>query len=239
MESGHIPARFSIMKICLSFLKCILNENPEAMIYKFLQLQYENPTKGDWASNCTKDLQFLEIDLSLEEIKNIPKVKFHNMLKMSIEKKALQYLLDKQRRKGSDIVYKQLQMSEYLMPNSESLSIEEKRNIFEIRNEMVYIPANFSSSEKIEKCICGEKEDMRHIYYCKYLNKREEEVIPYEEIFKEDVESQSKVDKRFENNFKQREKLINVNNEKNEEIITHAILCDPLSSLLEYSNGNK
>ena len=76
---------------------------------------------------------------------------------------------------------------------------------------------------------------MRHIYYCKYLNKREEEVIPYEEIFKEDVESQSKVYKRFENNLKQREKLINMNNEKNEEIITHAILCDPLSSLLEYS----
>ena len=102
---------------------------------------------------------------------------------------------------------------------------------------MVYIPANFSSTEKIEKCICGEKEDMRHIYYCKYLNKREEEVIPYEEIFKEDVESQSKVYKRFENNFKQREKLINMNNENNEEIISHAILCDPLSSLLEYSNG--
>ena len=53
---------------------------------------------------------------------------------------------------------------------------------------MIYIPANFSSSLKIEKCMCVEKEDMRHIYYYIYLNKREEEVIPYEEIFKEDVE---------------------------------------------------
>ena len=76
LESGHIPARSSIMKIRLSFLKCILNENPESMIYKFLKLQYQNPTKGDWASNCTTDLKLLEIDLSLEKIKNMPKIKF-------------------------------------------------------------------------------------------------------------------------------------------------------------------
>ena len=61
---------------------------------------------------------------------------------------------------------------------------------------MIYIPANFSSSLKIEKCMCVEKEDMRHIYYYIYLNKREEEVITYEEIFKEDIKLQSKYEQR-------------------------------------------
>ena len=116
------------------------------------------------------------------------------------------------------------------MPNNENLSIEDKRKIFEIRNEMVFIPANFSSSEKIEKCICGEKEDMRHIYSCKYLNNNKEEILT------EDVKLQSKVHKRFEYNMKQREKLRDMNNHESN---SHAILRDPLSSLLEYSNGNK
>ena len=165
----------------------------------------------------------------------MPKIKFHNILKKSIEKKALSYLLNKQGRKGSNIKYTHLEMSEYLMPNNENLSIDDKRKIFEIRNEMVFIPANLSSSEKIEKCICGEKEDMMHIYSCKYLNNNEE-VIPYEEILKEDVKLQSKVHKRFENNMKQREKLRDMNNHESN---SHAILRDPLSSLLEYSNGDK
>ena len=69
----------------------------------------------------------------------------------------------------------------------------------------------------------------------KYLNNNEE-VIPYEEILKEDVKLQSKVHKRFENNMKQREKLRDMNNHESN---SHAILRDPLSSLLEYSNGNK
>ena len=123
LESGHFPARFAIMKIRLSFLKCILNENPESMIYKFLKLQYQNPTKGDWASNCTTDLKLLEIDLSLEKIKNMPKIKFQNILKISIEKKALSYLLNKQGRKGSNIKYTHLEMSECLMLNNENFSI--------------------------------------------------------------------------------------------------------------------
>ena len=73
------------------------------------------------------------------------------------------------------------------------------------------------------------------MYSCKYL-KKEEEVLPYQEILKEDVELQSKVHKRFENNMKQREKFRDmINHESN----SHAILRDPLSSLLEYSNGNK
>ena len=61
-------------------------------------------------------------------------------------------------------------------------------------------------------------------------------ILLYEEILKEDVELQSKVHKRFENNMKQREKLRNKNNDKSN---SNAILRDPLFSLLEYSNGNE
>ena len=53
-------------------------------------------------------------------------------------------------------------MSEFLLPFNSSLNIEEKRKLFETRNRMTKIPYNFGQKE--EKCICGEVEDIQHIY---------------------------------------------------------------------------
>ena len=109
-------------------------------------------------------------------------------------------------------------MSEYLQPNDE-LSIENQRSIFSIRNRMVDIPSNFSSKEENEsKCLCGEMEDMKHIYYCKYLNSEDPEES-YEKLFGENIQIQAKVFKRFENNLIRREKLLKNPNENE---------CDPL-----------
>ena len=73
LETGHIPARFAIKKARLLFLKAILEESQESLIYKFLILQLQNPTKGDWASTCIQDLKDLEICLTFEEIKKMSK----------------------------------------------------------------------------------------------------------------------------------------------------------------------
>ena len=53
-------------------------------ISKFLQLQIENLTRGDRASNCINDLEEFKINLSFEEIKMISKAKFNQMLKNAI-----------------------------------------------------------------------------------------------------------------------------------------------------------
>ena len=63
------------------------------------------------------------------------------MLKKSIQVKALQYLHSKQRSKGQEIQYSELKMAEYLMPNFENISIEDRQNIFEVRNRMLPIPS--------------------------------------------------------------------------------------------------
>ena len=60
-------------------------------------------------------------------------------------------------------------MSEYLQPFNNSITVEQKREMFAVRNKMINIPANFSS--KIEsKCECGKPEDMQHIYDCEKYN---------------------------------------------------------------------
>ena len=137
LESGQFPARFAIMKCRLLFLKCLLEENPESLIYQFLKLQFENPTKGDWASSCFNDLRALEINLSLEEIKNITKKQFKDILKQSINQKAFEYLENKRRSKGKEIRYTGLKMAEYLQPGYVNISLNEQRGIFSLRNRMI------------------------------------------------------------------------------------------------------
>ena len=90
-------------------------------------------------------------------------------------------------------------MAEYLMPHNNKISIEEKRKLFSIRNNMIEIGNNFG---KNENCMfCKTKEDMNHIYSCKYLNKKKNE-IPYERIFNGSLSEQLKILKIFEQNMK-------------------------------------
>ena len=92
---GIFPARFQIIKMRIMFLKDILNEKEESLIRKFYELQVKNPTRGDWASTCDKDLDQLGINLSTEEIRNMKRNQFKNMLKEKIEKLAFKYLIEK------------------------------------------------------------------------------------------------------------------------------------------------
>ena len=97
-----------------------------------------------------KDLKKLKLSLSLKEIKEMTKYKFTNILKESIKKSALIYLVEKQGKKGKEIQYKELEMAEYLIPNCK-LTIEEKKEMFAIRNKMTNIPSNFTKSNIIHK----------------------------------------------------------------------------------------
>ena len=124
-------------------------------LYKFLKLQLENPTRGDWASSCQSNLRDLKISLSFEEIRDMTKKQFNIILKESILKRAFEYLIAKRGSKGQEIYYSELKMSDYLQPGYANITITEQRSIFSIRNRMIEIPANFQSRNKIEKCRCG------------------------------------------------------------------------------------
>ena len=99
------------------------------MIYKFFQLQVENPTRGDWVSACLKDLKELKIEKSFEEIRQMTKLKYKNLLKKMMNENALNYLIKKKGIKGKEINYTNLEMAEYLKPCSK-ISVNEKKKTF-------------------------------------------------------------------------------------------------------------
>ena len=110
--------------MCLLYLKYILEQSEEALLRKFFQLQIDEPTKGDWGSQCIIDLQELEITETFDEIKEMSKTKFTRLRKSRIEVNALKYLKNKRKSKGKEIEYTELEMAEYLQPTNDKLSIE-------------------------------------------------------------------------------------------------------------------
>ena len=123
LESGHVPTRFAIKKARLLFQTNILEEKEDSTIRKFLMLQFEQPSKGDWASSCTQDLEELGINLSLEDIRKISKYTYRKLIKKAIQDKAFTYLTAKTKSKGQEIKYEELKMADYLSPGYEKLTI--------------------------------------------------------------------------------------------------------------------
>ena len=199
LETGHIPARLEIQKTRLLYLQYILQQPEDSSLLKFLLLQFEFPTRGDWASTCTTDMRKLKIELTLDEIRIMTKYKFTKLLKEKIHVSALEYLTEKQGIKGQEIRYTCMEMSEYLLPTTKKLSISEKRKMFAIRNKMIDIPSNFSSSSEKIECLCGEIENMEHVYKC------EKEVeLPYEKVYNGNLEEQSEIFRIFEKQLDRR-----------------------------------
>ena len=64
----------------------------------------------------------------------------------------------------------EIRNAEYLQPINKKLNIENKQDMFAIRNIMVDVKSNFNQKNKKPKCICGQFENMEHIWNCQNLN---------------------------------------------------------------------
>ena len=204
---GQAPARFEIQKMRLLYLKYILDQDEDSTLKKFLNLQFKHPVRGDWASTVMNDIEEFEITLSLEEIKNLTKLQFTKILKTKLKENAFRYLMQKRGKKGSEICYTKLEMAEYLLPYNASLTIEQKCELFAVKNRMTQIPYNFPKSKEKHECWCGEIEDMDHIYNCELYTNNKKQSISYNNIHNGKLEEQLEVFRNFKQNLDQRERM--------------------------------
>ena len=175
------------------FLKHILDQKHSALIKRFLLLQFENPTKGDWASMCLNDFKLLQININIDDIQQMTKRKFKNLIYNKSDIISFNYLLVLRKSKGKEIIYTQLEMSSYLLPGC-NLSRKQKQQLFSIRNRMIYIHMNFKSMDIDTDCVCGQLETIEHIYQCSILKTVYGlPYPPYNNIYSENVNEQLEV----------------------------------------------
>ena len=99
-------------------------------------------------------------------------------------------------------------MSEYLLPTNNKLTITEKQTMFSVKNRMVRILANFSKPKTEYKCVCNEKEDVQHIYFCEILNNGIRTKIEYDIFYNGTISEQIDILRQFKRNMEEKEETI-------------------------------
>ena len=151
LELGCIPLKFIIQKRRLSFLHYILQEDPNSLVYRFFEFQSKNNNQKDWTKTVTEDLIKLDLKLNYEEITNMKKSKFKNLVKNQVEVKALIFLnqLKSEHSKVRKLDYKMIKMRKYLLPNNEDVTNEENQLLFKFRCRLTETKTN---KVKLLKC---------------------------------------------------------------------------------------
>ena len=68
-ELSVLPIRHIIKMRMVLYLQTILKQKEDSLLHTFFVAQLENPTNGDWALQVLQDIEDLEINLKLSEIK--------------------------------------------------------------------------------------------------------------------------------------------------------------------------
>ena len=108
-----------------------MNERKSLMISKFFYAQLNKPLKGDWILSVLDDLKNVELDCyTFDELENLTKKQFKNIVNESVKTNAFDYLIDLKEKysKIKHIKYSQLQLQAYLTTNN--LSIQESKFLF-------------------------------------------------------------------------------------------------------------
>ena len=151
-------------------------------------------------------------NLSMEEIKNMKKTSFTNMIKDKIQIHTFKSLegLKKSHSKVEKVEHSILKIQKYLQPNSINMRKEDSQLIFRLRCRMTQIKVNLKGKyDTLECSACGiEEENQQHVICCKEINeKRSMENIKYENIFNGTVEEKLKIAKVSKENFDKLENM--------------------------------
>ena len=178
--------------------------------------QLTDPSHNDWVSQVLKDLEDLSIELEVEEIKSMKKHFYKKIVKEAVQKEAFLYLQkgkegrNSENAKGKKITYDEFVMAEYLYPNEEGMSIDDKKWLFKCRVEDVNVKANHRwkhDNIMCSSCMKNEIETQKQILFCDSLlgkNKNISYLPDYEELYNGDLKEQIYVSRLLRENFNNR-----------------------------------
>ena len=146
---------------------------------------------------------------TIDEIKSWDQKLYVQDIKEKTVEAGYIYLSSLKGKKGKEIEYSEIKMAGYLLPDQHGLSIKEKQELFSFRNRMSIIHDNFDNMGLPEYCICGDLENISHIYKCEILN-GDKNVPPYHYIFNGNSRQQISAYRRMNKSMKTRQQYIDI-----------------------------
>ena len=137
LELGLVPISFILKGRKQMFLHHILQQNEHSLLYRFVMAQMNSPSQNDWVSRFLDEMVELDIDIEIEEIKAL--------VNEIVSRKAFIHLIERKssrnsdRAKGKYLEYNELNISDYLNPTGNELSIDERKWVFKCRIEDFFL----------------------------------------------------------------------------------------------------
>lgn len=220
LELGVMPLREMIRERRLNFLSYILKQGPETMIYRVFETQCKNKTSKDWISTVLSDLEYLELNVTFDDIQKMSKSKWKSEIKKAVRNKSFKILenIKQTHSKVNKLKHQKLEMQPYFLPNRLKCTQEDIQLIFKMRSNITRVKMNMQQIYDTHECsMCmKENETQEHIYKCeeiwKLREKKYEKIIEYEKILTGNVMEKLEIAKIFKENMKIKENIPKPNN---------------------------
>ena len=169
LELGVLNIGFILKKKRLGYLFHLLTVEGSPLVKQVFDRQVKKQKRGDWIKTVLKDLEDLNINLSLSQIALMTKQKFKALVKSSCETACFRYLLNEKQKlsKGKELIYTKFETQMYLNPGM-GISVDTMRKIYHIRCREVFVKCNFPSAFSDKKCLAPhvEIDEQSHVYSC-------------------------------------------------------------------------
>ena len=161
------------------------------MVHKFFMAQWKYPAKGDWTFEVKENLEELNINLTLDEIKVKSKYSFNRLVKIRTKEYTLNYLLDlkDEHSKMDKLQYSELKLQKYL--KNVDLTVQEAKNLYRFRTHCAKFRENMKTSYAASPCpFClVQPDNQTHSVQCPEVTQKVKIEGNYSDIFKEDIPS--------------------------------------------------
>ena len=143
----------------------------------------------------------------LEEIENMKTSLFKSLVKKNVHTIAFESLIIKKNEgnKGSHIIYGDLQMSQYLLAQS-NISVKDKEEIFLYRCEMNDLPFNFGRKTNCELG-CSSEMNNEHLLNCPIIKEGNDQ-FEYNLILNGTNSQKIQILRKLQENSERRRKLL-------------------------------
>ena len=172
IETNSIPIRFIVKGRRIMYYWNIIQRDESELVRKVFNSQTRFPVKNDWVVQLRQDLEECNIKLSDEEIKQMKKEQFKNLVLREIRRLAKEYLISQRKSKTENLMHTG-NMKEYL--TTQQMTTGEKQLLFAIKTKCVDVKTNFKNQFSKSNMFCrlckntDEEESELHLLKCNQI----------------------------------------------------------------------
>ena len=190
LETGSLRIGTILKARRINFLHYLLKLPKLDMLSKFFYAQWEDCTKLDWVEQVKEDLSDFGLPKDLEILESKSEFSMKNLVKKKAKEYELRSLVLLQGSKMENLVYKKLELQEYLELGNMDANLA--RTVFRFRVRMAQFSQNFPGQGPPKPCpLCGTHWDTQSMaFQCSKVKEKMQIREKYEDIFKPEVSNE-------------------------------------------------